>query len=194
MNRQHDRQVASKWASGLLAKGNFCILDTETTGLGSDDEICQIGVLDCTGEPLIDRLVWPMVPIAEAASAIHGITAETVYGSDLFDAVFLDTWKAVGKRDVVIYNAEFDLRLIRQSLQAYQIEIAFPTSDRRGCRLFPNGGSIHCAMLMYSQWVGDWNSYHGNYKWQPLPGGDHSALGDCRATLAILRQMANLEP
>jgi DNA polymerase-3 subunit epsilon len=45
-------------------------------------------------------------------------------------------------------------------------------------------------MHWYSQWIGDWNDYHGNYKWQRLPGGDHSALGDCRATLAVLKQMA----
>ena len=30
-----------------------------------------------------------------------------------------------------------------------------------------------------------------NDRWQKLPGGDHSALGDCRATLAILHEMAN---
>lgn len=27
-------------------------------------------------------------------------------------------------------------------------------------------------------------------RWQPLPGGDHSALGDARATLAVLKRMA----
>jgi DNA polymerase-3 subunit epsilon len=45
-------------------------------------------------------------------------------------------------------------------------------------------------MHWYAQFVGDWNEYHGNYKWQRLPGGDHSALGDCRATLAVLKEMA----
>lgn len=31
---------------------------------------------------------------------------------------------------------------------------------------------------------------HGNNRWQKLPGGDHSALGDARATLAVIRKMA----
>jgi DNA polymerase-3 subunit epsilon len=39
--------------------------------------------------------------------------------------------------------------------------------------------------------VGDWNDYHDNYKWHKLRGGDHSALGDCLATLELIRQMAS---
>jgi DNA polymerase III subunit epsilon len=45
-------------------------------------------------------------------------------------------------------------------------------------------------MLWYSQWVGERNEYHGDYKWQRLPGGDHSALGDCKATLEVIEAMA----
>jgi DNA polymerase-3 subunit epsilon len=45
-------------------------------------------------------------------------------------------------------------------------------------------------MQWYSQWVGEWNDYHQDYKWQRLPGGDHSALGDCKATLEVIRRMA----
>lgn len=33
-----------------------------------------------------------------------------------------------------------------------------------------------------------------NYRWQRLPGGDHSALGDCWATLKVLQKMAESEP
>ncbi|NJO78661.1 MAG: hypothetical protein HC827_09085 [Cyanobacteria bacterium RM1_2_2] len=45
-------------------------------------------------------------------------------------------------------------------------------------------------MKWYSQWVGEWNELHGDYRWQKLPSGDHSALGDCRATLTIIQEMA----
>jgi DNA polymerase III subunit epsilon len=50
--------------------------------------------------------------------------------------------------------------------------------------------SYECAMLAYSDWIGNWNEYHGNNRWQRLPGGDHTALGDCRATLKVLRKIA----
>jgi hypothetical protein len=45
------------------------------------------------------------------------------------------------------------------------------------------------VMLPYSEWVGDWSDYHGNYAWQSLGGGDHRALSDCRAVVETLRAM-----
>jgi hypothetical protein len=32
--------------------------------------------------------------------------------------------------------------------------------------------------------------YANGGKWAKLTGGDHTALGDCRATLALLKRMA----
>jgi DNA polymerase-3 subunit epsilon len=45
-------------------------------------------------------------------------------------------------------------------------------------------------MLAYSKYVGEWNDYRKDFKWQKLQGGDHSALGDCRATLEVIKKMA----
>lgn len=184
-----DRQKAAKWAHDLL-KTDFAILDTETTGRSSGAQIVQIGIIDNTGKTLLDSLISPTCEIEPEAIAIHGINDLAVQGAPFFYEMLIPILKSVGKRDVVIYNAEFDLKLIRQSLRPYGIQLAFPTSDRRQCRIFPNGGSIHCAMLQYSRYIGEWNDSKGDYQWQSLPGGDHSALGDCRATLGIIRQMA----
>lgn len=175
------------WAKKML-EGNFCILDTETTGL-NNAEIVQIGIVTSTGEEY-QRLVKPTTEISESAFKIHGISNEDVADAPYFEQVFLEVWKLMKGRDVIIYNADFDLTVIRNSLRLRGYQIAFPTSDRRGCRIFINGGSIHCAMHYYSQYIGEWNDYYGNYKWQKLPGGDHSALGDCRATMEIIKQMS----
>jgi DNA polymerase-3 subunit epsilon len=79
-------------------------------------------------------------------------------------------------RMVIIYNASFDHRMLLQNCKLHEIEFeAFDTN---------------CAMLMYSQWCGDWDYRRRNYRWQKLPGGDHSSLGDCRATLEIIKEMA----
>jgi DNA polymerase-3 subunit epsilon len=45
-------------------------------------------------------------------------------------------------------------------------------------------------MLQYARFIGEWNSYYNSYKWQKLDGGDHTALGDCLATLEVIRVMA----
>jgi DNA polymerase-3 subunit epsilon len=186
-----DVEISKEWAAGILKNENWVILDTETTGLGNDAQIIQIGIITPTLPNGFQAYVKPTVPISIDAQNIHGIKYDDVKQSPYFETVFLDIWKIISNKDVIIYNADFDLALIRQSLRARGIQIAFPTSDRRGCRVFTNGGSIHCAMHYYSQWVGEWNSYHGSYKWQKLPGGDHSALGDCKATLEVIKAMAN---
>lgn len=185
-----DREKAAMWARKILKTGNFCILDTETTGLGPTAEICQVAILDSSGNPLLDTLVHPTVPIEPDASDIHGISNLDIVNAPSFDSLLIPLLRAVGTKDLVIYNCEYDTRLIKQSLRPYGVQLAFPTSDRRGCRIFTNGGSLHCAMLQYSAWVGEWNHRHQDYRWQKLPGGDHTAMGDCRATLAIIRQMA----
>jgi DNA polymerase-3 subunit epsilon len=185
-----DRSKAVDWAKKLLTDKNWIILDTETTGLGNQDEICEIAVLHPTGDVLLNERVRPTVPISPAATAIHGITDADVANSPRFDQIFIELLRAVKDSDLIIYNAYFDLRMIKQSLRALGVRLAFPTSDRRQCRIFTNGGSITCAMLWYSQWCGEWNSYYSNYKWQKLPGGDHSALGDCVATHTIIETMA----
>ncbi|RNG26250.1 hypothetical protein [Streptomyces botrytidirepellens] len=46
------------------------------------------------------------------------------------------------------------------------------------------------AMVPYSDWFGDWSDFWGNYAWQPLRGGDHRAVSDCRAVVERLREMA----
>jgi DNA polymerase-3 subunit epsilon len=55
---------------------------------------------------------------------------------------------------------------------------------------FPSRG-WECAMLQYAKFVGEWNPRYNQYKWQKLKGGNHSALGDCLATLTLLRKMAS---
>lgn len=46
-----------------------------------------------------------------------------------------------------------------------------------------------CAMLKYSCFVGEHHEYYRDYKYQALRGG-HRAVGDCQATLAVLKRMA----
>lgn len=187
-----DRQQAAQWAKQLISRPDWCILDTETTGFTSNDEICQIAIIDPNGTTLINSLVRPTSPISAEATEIHGITDERVRDSHAptFEELFIPILKAIGRRDVIAYSCDFDLRFIRQSARAHNIHLAFPTSDRRGCRVWIGGGGVYCAMQPFAEWCGQWSDHHGGYKWQKLPGGDHTALGDCHATLELIRRMA----
>lgn len=188
-----DRQRAAAQAAAWLADENALIFDTETTGLDGSAEIVQLAVTDMRGAVLLDALVSPTVPVSPGAAAIHGITdAHLALAAPI--GAFLPALRALFKgRTVVVYNADYDTRLLRQSIAARGMDdfIIRPggidwTRDLDsafGCRFV-------CAMRAYSQWVGEWNPRYKSYRWQRLPGGDHTALGDCRATLAVLRQMA----
>ncbi len=60
--------------SQLLNRSDVLILDTETTGLGAQDEIVELAIIDTNGTVKFDNLIQPTIPIPEEASRIHGIT------------------------------------------------------------------------------------------------------------------------
>jgi inhibitor of KinA sporulation pathway (predicted exonuclease) len=56
-------------------------------------------------------------------------------------------------------------------------------------------------MEQYAQFNGEWNEYHGSYRWKKLreamatfglsfEGQEHNAVTDCKATLAVICTMA----
>jgi DNA polymerase-3 subunit epsilon len=99
---------------------------------------------------------------------------------------------ALNGKHVVIYNADYDVRLLYQSTSAAGLRMDW----RQVARFW-------CAMLPFSEIYGDWNDYHQSYTWQKLEtaaryygievADAHSALGDCLMTLAVVQAMAQHE-
>lgn len=182
--QESPRDRLREWAQEQLANPQVVILDTETTGLGFTDEICQIAVIAAsTGEVLLDTLIRPSKPPEAGAVAIHGLTMERLADAPRLYEVAAQLRDVLHGKRVLIYNADFDLRLIHQSMLQ---------SGMDGQLAWFRATSYADVMHSYSEWVGDWSDYHGNYRWQKLPGGDHTALGDCRATRDVLRLMAGI--
>ena len=170
---------AINWASYVLQRGKkYVILDTETTGLGKTDEIVQLAVIAMDGSVLFNENIKPTKRkrMSREASEIHGLTMKILKDCPTFRDLRKPLKQAIGRRTIITYNAEFDERLVRQ------------TRDLAG-GFFPRG-IWDCAMLQYARFVGQWNHYYGNYRWHKLQGGDHTALGDCLATLDLIRTMA----
>ncbi len=177
INWERDRDAAILWARRLIDRDDWLILDTETTGLDERAEIIQIGVVSGYGNPLIDNiLVKPTRPIPAQATAVHHITDETVKDAPSFKEVWPRLLGLLKDNEVVIYNSEYDVRLVRQTANLYGLAVP----DYRHS----------CAMLNYAAFLGEWNEHRQSYRWPKLQGGDHSAVGDCKATLELIERMA----
>jgi DNA polymerase-3 subunit epsilon len=177
---------ATLWAEQTIANGTAVIMDTETTGLEPDAEIIELAVINLAGDVLFNQRIQPVNPDAvhiasengRCAYDIHGISAADLRQAPAFPEVYPALAAALSGQLVLVYNAEFDVPLLLNMFARYQLP--------------PIQFEHDCVMQWYSQYVGEWSSYWGDYKWQPLTGGDHSALGDCRATLEILQRIGEV--
>ena len=166
------------WAVSVLARDDLVILDTETTGLDVSDDPVQIAVIDRNGATLFNSLIKPRDParLLEGAARVNGIYPQDVENAPSFPAIYPALAAALRGCFVVVYNADYDLPLLAETCEYHSLpHLPYAGAD--------------CAMLAASQWFGWWSYYWQGYQWQPLPGGDHTALGDCLATLEVLRAM-----
>jgi DNA polymerase III subunit epsilon len=124
-------------------------------------------VLSGTGEEvLLDTLIKPNLSVEPGARAVHHITDEQLAAAPSWAVVYPKLRRACRGRQLIMYNAAFDLQALKT------------TCELSGVEWKGLGRSGECLMEMYAQYAGDWSDYHDCYKYQPLPGGDHTALGD----------------
>lgn len=171
-----------------VSKGSFIVLDTETTGL-NDAEIVEIAIVNESGESLLNTYVRPKNRIPLAATAVNGITDEMVAAAPTFLDLIPTIIDLLRGRDVIVYNAVFDRKMLHQSAEAW----GFPHTD------YKSFSRWWCAMEAYAILHGDYNAYRGTYKWQRLATAaqrfgitnphPHRAMGDALTTLAVVKAM-----
>ena len=170
-----------EWARGIFQqKENWLIFDTETTGIDRA-EICQICLIDLDGQVLLDTLLKPTRPIPPGATAIHGITDAMVANEKSFTDIYPALVDIFANKQGLAYNAQFDVRILNYSCQLHKLSLLEAVARTED------------VMVPYSNYYGEPNPKKNSYKWQKLPSGDHSAKGDCLATLEVLKQMAKEE-
>ena len=181
-------EVAER-ARQALANPTAVILDSETTDL--DGYLVQVAVIDMAGITMLDTLVRPNAPISEQARAIHHISDAQLVDAPTFADIEPKLRHALAGRHVWIYNEAFDTGVLYRELhRLYEPHWPDYTARDRRVQEWFKGFGTHCAMELYAEYVGNWSEYHGSFKWQPLPGAKHGALDDCRATLDVLKRMA----
>lgn len=172
--------VAKKWAN---AEPVF--LDTETTGTDESAEICDLALVDWHGAILMDTLIKPTKPIPPAATAIHGIGNDTVENAPSLATVLPEFLRAISGKLVLIYNAEFDTRIIAQSIWAAmgiglnpfgfgwfiipEYKPGIPDHLISGVDLDMAEKAVgKCVMNLFAQFDGTPGKYRGHFKWHKL--------------------------
>lgn len=166
---------------------NAVFLDTETTGLKKRDEIIEIAVVDLQGNVLLNDLVKPKKLWWFRAARIHGITRKAVRWAPSFDHVWARLKNLLQDRPVCIYNSEFDIRLLQQTLRRHRL----PMSPRA------EFGQILCVMKLFARFMGSWEADKGRYRWFRLaeaaavcklamPDSLHRARSDAELTRRLL--------
>ena len=177
--KKGDRSGSVAWARSLLDSGEFCVLDSETTGLRNPVQFVEIALVDGDAKTLFESTVKPTCAIEPAATRIHGHTTRSLASSPAFLEVYPDLLEALWGRRVIVFNASYDRRVWDTAVRSL--------GARRA--LAGELPAWECAMRRYATYVGE-PSKRGGYRSQKLPGGDHSALGDALATLRLIQQMA----
>lgn len=183
-----DKAQAIQAAKNYLERQPL-FLDTETTGLDSRSEIIEVCIADQHGAVLFQSLVKPTQPIPIDAVRIHGITNAHVQDAPSWPDVWPQIQNLITGRVIGIYNAEFDLRMIRQTNAWYKIQWR-PAKET----------TFFCIMLLYAQFIGEKDYRRGGYRLHslekagrqcriPIPNS-HRAVDDTLLARQVLRYLA----
>jgi DNA polymerase III subunit epsilon len=164
-------------------------LDTETTGFSPDDVVIEVGVVDLTGVTLYETLVKPPIPIPADAMAIHGISEVMVSAAPGWTEAWEDLRAVLEGRYIGAYNADFDLRMLKQTHGRYWLD--WPLDDQH----------FFCVMKLYAAFYGQRSPRGDSFRFHkleaagaacriPLPNA-HRAVDDAKLTAALFKHIAN---
>jgi DNA polymerase-3 subunit epsilon len=181
------REQAIRIARSMLELKPIYI-DTETTGFENFDTLVEIAIIDSDGSLLYESLIKPGKPIPAGATRVHGISDAKVAWSPSWKQLWPEVAAVLDGRVAGFYNAEFDLRMIRQSCGLEGIHWDYPLEDD------------FCVMELFARYYGAPGRRPGEYKWQKLAfagsyfkipePNSHRAKDDALLTKLVLEKMA----
>ena len=149
---------------------NYCVLDTETTGLSPySDEVIEIGILKIRGGIIVDeysQLIKPKNRIDTFITELTGITNRMVQDKPSIKAVEKDVLSFLGDDVIVGHNTSFDIRFLNAG---FKKEICNDYMD-----------TVQFARKVYPELehhsLSDLTIYLG------LSNNSHRSIADCIAT------------
>lgn len=166
----------------------YIILDTETTGLEDTDEVVEICLIDTSGKILFESLIKPTQEIPNGAIRIHGITDKMVEAAPKWNEVWDEIKSIMIDKTLLIFNSGFDISMIMQTCQKYDIKTAQYNID--------DSIKAKCLMNIYSNYVESsrWIGLQAACHWEGVEiTQDHRAKGDCLMVLELIRKISVAE-
>ena len=162
--------------------GRVCVFDTETTGIGTDDEIVELSIVDYNdyNNLFYDCTYKPTKPISTASEAVHGIGNKDVENCPSWSEEHFKIQEYFNQYNLCIaYNSSFDERLIKQTDYIHST----PATT------LPE---VYDVLKDISTFIGIWDKKYFGYRWTKLEGG-HRALGDCQKLIEVMNQISMLD-
>lgn len=177
-----------EWARAICNKRPL-ILDTETSGLEAHQEVIELGLVELDGSVILNTLIQCQADIPVDATNIHGITKTMLTSAPSFPNVWA-TLQPYQDRDIIIYNATFDIPFLMQTAARYRIRLPRLKS--------------HCLMIQYLRYITALQQQQEENRPNShsldmacahfgIPVGGHRALSDAQAARNVLRSLAGLE-
>lgn len=161
-------------------------LDTETTGLGNTAQALEIGLVNARGETVYHTRLNPTVSIEPGAAAVHGISEAELADAPSWPDVAAQLQLHIGSRPLVIFNMDFDMRILKQTAAAHNDPASWLDTLR-----------VYCAMRLSAGYYGATNRYgtislasaaiQAGLNWS---GQAHSAVADAVMTAGVVRNIA----
>jgi exodeoxyribonuclease X len=153
------------------------IVDVETTGLGAEDEICELAFVEVDHELVVlnefSSLIQPSVPIKPEASAASHITNEMVIGAPTLEEVLSGFPEEYFSNVLLLaHNSRFEFRMLSPHWDI-SAQLCTMVTARR---LYPNAPNHQLQTLRY--WLG-----------LEVDGGAHRAMEDVITTYELVDRL-----
>jgi len=175
---------------------DFTVFDTETTGVGDDDKILQIGAAQFKNGVRqgngYNQLFDPEIEVNPRAAEVHGYTneklkelgAKPLKGAPLKDF----TQNVIGNNLLIAYNSQFDLKKLNYEIDLHNKDNSKLEKKEQCLTLDP-----FLMIQRIHPFVGVRKKLGEQYKFlfcKDMEGQAHDALVDVNATVDVLKYCA----
>ena len=161
---------------------DYLLMDAEMTGVGNDDEIIELALVDLNGNEIYHELFYPEAPISIEAGYIHQIKEEDLFDSPRFAEAWPAIFEQIKGKTLLIYNARSDIQMMYQTLKKQKAKSPMIKNL--------------CVQQLYEKFCGLKRSVKLEFACEQMGlifEQNHRATDDCLMTLALIKAMAKSE-